>query len=127
MNPGAKAEVRLSSDVQVRNGLHLARLNRPVTFECQVTDTFRLDWIIVPFVNSSNPIRFLSSNDVGRDNSRSFFYGKLTEQIPGANMTSTLSFVVQDSLNGITIQCTDGPNNAIATLLLSGELFTIMY
>lgn len=129
MNSGVKAGVTVTSDFQVQtNRLHLAKSTQSVTFTCQVIDASELNWIIVPYVNSTNPIRFLPSNREGLDVPRNFFVGNLTELIPtmlGTNMTSTLSFIVQDFFNGINILCTDGFNNDSATLLLSGELCSL--
>ena len=118
----------MTSNVEVGNGLHLARLGQSVTFECQVMDAFQLDWIAEPVLNSTDPIRFFSGDLINRTIQREHFTGVLTNRSTSssntllATMTVTLSFEARDAFYGIIFLCTDGLSNSSGILFLSGNL-----
>ena len=113
------ATVVLNSSVDMRQ----ACPGEMVTYTCTVTQGLAVDWIVEPFISSSNPIRFRSTTPTGRSEDCNSvaavqcadfeFVATLTTianptSVPGgtlADMTSTLTFTATARLNETVVEC----------------------
>ena len=101
-------------------GMRQACPGEVVTYTCNVTQGFLLDWIVEPFISSSDFIRFtltgsrLDCNDVTAVQCTDFeFVATLTNTanptvVMGttlADMTSTMTFTATSRLNETVVQC----------------------
>ena len=107
-------------------GLRQACPFEMVTFTCTVTQGFRLDWIVEPFIPDGDPLQFTSTtpistsrdcNDVTPPQCDNIdFVANLTNTanpnvVSGttlADITSTLTFNATASLDGTVVQCRGG-------------------
>ena len=113
--------VTLTSNVE-QDGRQAACLGEEVTFTCMVTDGPSLRWIAEPFINTSDPITFVTSaapEDIDMDNSGLFraILINITQSGLFGNFTSELTVTASETLEGTVIQCL-----ATAAILMSKTL-----
>ena len=92
-----------------------------------MTDAVQLELIVQHVIPSSDPIRFFSSDDMGRNVTRGQFIGTLTSlftslsDVQRANMTSTLRFVAIGSLDGSLVECRSDTSRVANILQVAGD------
>ena len=100
-------------------GMRWACPGETVTYTCTVTQGTFLDWIVEPFINDSDPVRFTTAATTGTSYDCSGvaavqcaefnFVATLTSITNSMaileNFTSTLAFTATSRLNGTVVQC----------------------
>ena len=100
-------------------GMRWACPGETVTYTCTVNQGTFLDWIVEPFINDSDPVRFSTTATTGTSFDCSGvvaiqcaefdFVATLTNITNSIaileNFTSTLTFTATSRLNGTVVQC----------------------